>query len=90
MQIIKVLNHSWLNEGKESSKKKRELESSNNQRKRVNTMSSNHSKDNKLGNKMGKKLLAETCKDNLRLEIKMAMKSPSNKKEVNSYRKVEK
>ena len=53
-------------------------------------MSSNHSKDNKVGTKIGKKLLAETCKENLRLEIKMAIKSPSNKKEVNSYRKIEK
>lgn len=38
------------------------LDSSNDHRKRVNTISSNHSKENKWGNKTNKKVLAETCK----------------------------
>ena len=38
------------------------LDSSNDHRKRVNTISSNHSKENKWANKTNKKVLAETCK----------------------------
>lgn len=44
--LLKMLSHSWFNEGKvmESSAKKKRLDSSNDHRKRINTVSSNHSK----------------------------------------------
>ena len=43
-------------------------------------MESNHSKENKWANKTNKKGLAETCKENLHLEIKKALYSPVAKK----------